>query len=30
MVKKTLTDDQGIPVTDNRNYLTAGQLEMMV
>jgi catalase len=25
MVKKTLTTEQGIPVADNRNSLTAGQ-----
>jgi len=25
MVKKTLTTDQGVPVTDNPNSLTAGQ-----
>ena len=25
MAKKTLTTDQGVPVADNRNSLTAGQ-----
>jgi catalase len=25
MAQKTLTTDQGIPVSDNRNSLTAGQ-----
>jgi catalase len=25
MAKKTLTTEQGIPVTDNQNSLTAGQ-----